>query len=62
MFSPDRWALVGVPGVFADPFYSPGSDFIAQGNTFTTEIIKSDLEGEDAKTLRRLILQLTPST
>src|SRR6266516_1659617 len=27
-FSPDRWALVGEAAAFADPFYSPGSDFI----------------------------------
>jgi flavin-dependent dehydrogenase len=58
VFSPDRWCLVGVSGCFADPFYSPGSDFIAQGNTFTTDIIVRDLGGEDARTLRRRILQL----
>ena len=58
VFSPDRWSLVGVSGCFADPFYSPGSDFIAQGNTFTTEIVTHDLEGDDARSLRRLILQL----
>jgi flavin-dependent dehydrogenase len=58
VFSPDRWCLVGVSGCFADPFYSPGSDFIAQGNTFTTEIVSRDLDGEDARTLRRRILQL----
>jgi flavin-dependent dehydrogenase len=46
VFSPDRWALVGVSGCFADPFYSPGSDFIAQGNTFTTDLICKDLGGE----------------
>jgi flavin-dependent dehydrogenase len=58
VFSPERWSLVGVSGCFADPFYSPGSDFIAQGNTFTTEFVTRDLNGEDARTLRRLILQL----
>ena len=31
VFSPDRWALTGEAGVFTDPFYSPGSDFIAMG-------------------------------
>ena len=45
--SEDRWTSVGEAGVFADPFYSPGSDFIAISNTFTTELIKSDLAGED---------------
>ena len=33
--SAERWALVGEAGAFADPFYSPGSDFIGYGNTFT---------------------------
>ena len=30
----DRWCLTGEAGAFLDPFYSPGSDFIAIGNTF----------------------------
>ena len=29
----DRWCLVGEAGAFLDPFYSPGSDFIAMSNT-----------------------------
>ena len=29
MFSAQRWALTGEAGLFLDPFYSPGSDFIA---------------------------------
>jgi len=45
VFSPERWALVGVSGCFADPFYSPGSDFIAQGNTFVTDLVCKDLAG-----------------
>ncbi|MDQ3033060.1 MAG: FAD-dependent monooxygenase [Myxococcota bacterium] len=47
VFSTDRWACVGEAGPFADPFYSPGSDFIALGNSFTTELIRKDLAGED---------------
>ncbi len=47
VFSKDRWSCVGEAGVFADPFYSPGSDFIAIGNSFTTELIKDDLAGKD---------------
>ena len=43
-WSPDRWALVGEAGAFADPFYSPGSDFIAFGNAFTEEMIRADLD------------------
>ena len=43
----DRWALVGEAGAFLDPFYSPGSDFIAMSNTLTTDMILRDLAGED---------------
>ncbi len=46
-FSPERWCLVGEAGAFADPFYSPGSDYIAIGNTFATDLIVRDLDGED---------------
>jgi flavin-dependent dehydrogenase len=45
--SPDRWSLVGEAGVFTDPFYSPGSDFIAIGNDYTTDLILRDAKGED---------------
>ena len=38
----DRWALTGEAGVFLDPFYSPGSDFIAFANTFITEMVIQD--------------------
>ncbi|MGH2933591.1 MAG: NAD(P)/FAD-dependent oxidoreductase [Gaiellaceae bacterium] len=46
-FSADRWCIVGEAGAFADPFYSPGSDYIAFGNTFATDLIVRDLDGED---------------
>jgi flavin-dependent dehydrogenase len=46
-FSPGRWCLVGEAGAFADPFYSPGSDYIAIANTFATDLIARDLDGED---------------
>jgi flavin-dependent dehydrogenase len=46
-FSGQRWSLIGDAGVFADPFYSPGSDFISVANTFTTELIKTRLRGGD---------------
>lgn len=42
----DRWALTGEAGVFLDPFYSPGSDFIAISNTYITDLIDRDLQGE----------------
>jgi flavin-dependent dehydrogenase len=47
VFSPDRWAIVGEAGVFTDPFYSPGSDFIAFGNDYVTDLIVRDARGED---------------
>ena len=47
VFSGDRWALTGEAGVFTDPFYSPGSDFIAMSNTFIADLIRRDLSGED---------------
>ena len=49
MYSADRWALTGEAGVFTDPFYSPGSDFIAMGNECISELIKRDLAGEDIR-------------
>jgi flavin-dependent dehydrogenase len=38
----NRWALTGEAGLFLDPFYSPGSDFIAISNTYITELIAVD--------------------
>jgi flavin-dependent dehydrogenase len=46
VFSADRWALTGEAGLFLDPFYSPGSDFIAISNTYITELIAMDRRGE----------------
>ncbi len=46
VFSGDRWALTGEAGVFLDPFYSPGSDFIGISNTYITDLIARDLQGE----------------
>ena len=45
VFSAQRWALTGEAGVFLDPFYSPGSDFIAIGNTYICALIERDLRG-----------------
>jgi len=49
VFSADRWCLTGEAGVFTDPFYSPGSDFISIGNEMTTELIARDLDGLDVR-------------
>ena len=49
VFSPDGWSLVGEAGVFTDPFYSPGSDFIAIGNDCTADLIVRTARGEDIR-------------
>jgi len=46
VFSGARWAITGEAGVFLDPFYSPGGDFIAISNTYITELIARDLANE----------------
>jgi len=45
-FSSDRWCLVGEAGVFVDPLYSPGSDFIGIANGFARELITRELDGD----------------
>ncbi|MGZ5891305.1 MAG: NAD(P)/FAD-dependent oxidoreductase [Caldimonas sp.] len=45
VFSGDRWALTGEAGLFLDPFYSPGSDFIAIANTYICELVGRDRAG-----------------
>jgi flavin-dependent dehydrogenase len=54
VFSTDRWGLTGEAAAFLDPFYSPGSDFIAIGNTMIAKLIHEDLAG-------RSIQQLAPT-
>ncbi len=60
VFSPERWCLTGEAGVFVDPFYSPGTDFISLGNTFITAMISKDRQGspiaQDAELYNRLYL------
>ncbi|HUP07919.1 MAG TPA: FAD-dependent monooxygenase [Caldimonas sp.] len=40
-----RWALTGEAGLFLDPFYSPGGDFIAISNTYVTDLVARDRTG-----------------
>ncbi len=54
----DRWALTGEAGVFLDPFYSPGSDFIAISNTYIVDMIERDLNGEHVGGRARVYQQL----
>jgi flavin-dependent dehydrogenase len=42
----DRWATTGEAGVFLDPFYSPGSDYIAIANGYVTDLVLRDRAGE----------------
>lgn len=42
VWSASRWALSGESGLFADPFYSPGTDFIGISNTFIADLITRD--------------------
>ena len=46
VFSAQRWAITGIAGVFLDPFYSPGSDYIAIANTYIVDLIARDARGE----------------
>lgn len=47
-FSTDRVAVTGEAGAFVDPFYSPGSDFIATANEFICSLIASEIDGDRA--------------
>ncbi len=62
VFSSDRWGLVGEAAALLDPFYSPGSDFIAIGNTMVGKLIEEDLAGRSiqhlAPTLQSVFLTL----
>ncbi len=57
-FSGDRWALTGDAGVFLDPFYSPGSDFIGIANTYITELIALDRANQPLGPYARMYEQL----
>lgn len=46
VFSEQRWALTGEAGLFLDPFYSPGSDFIAISNGYICDLIEKDMSGQ----------------
>jgi flavin-dependent dehydrogenase len=58
VFSGQRWALTGEAGLFLDPFYSPGSDFIAIGNTYITDLIAHDRAGHSVAARAQLYDQI----
>lgn len=47
----DRWFMTGEAAAFSDPFYSPGSDFIALENDFITDMISRDHAGESREAI-----------
>ncbi len=49
LFSDQGWAVSGEAGFFADPFYSPGSDFIAFANGFISSLITDQAAGQDIR-------------
>ena len=58
VFSADRWAITGEAGVFLDPFYSPGTDFIALSNTYICDLVEKDLRGEPVGMFAAMYQQL----
>lgn len=52
-----RWACIGDSGAFHDPFYSPGSDFIALESDCMTDVITRDFKGEDVTERANLMEQ-----
>ncbi|HCP45529.1 MAG TPA: halogenase [Deltaproteobacteria bacterium] len=46
----DRWGMTGDAGLFTDPLYSPGTDFICIVNTMQTDLITRELDGESIGT------------
>ncbi len=45
MSGSERWGCTGVSAAFTDPFYSPGSDFIALANDFLVDLMTRDFGG-----------------
>lgn len=45
VFSYDRWACTGVSGIFADPYYSVGSNIIGFANGFIQRMMALDRDG-----------------
>ncbi len=57
LFSGSRWAITGEAGVFLDPFYSPGGDFIAISNTYITDLVARDRAGQPVAPYARIYEQ-----
>ena len=61
MFSDQGWGVTGESGVFADPFYSPGSDFIAFNNTFINDLVSDSFAGKDIRLKSRVYQAMNQS-
>jgi flavin-dependent dehydrogenase len=62
MFCADGWMLSGDAGVFTDPFYSPGADFIAFANGFISELIAGDGSAERWQKFQQYFLTFYSNT
>ena len=64
VFSSRRWAITGEAGVFLDPLYSPGIDYIAIANTMICSLIEAGSRGNcdrlDGCPLPRHLLEFVP--
>lgn len=49
VYSPERWCITGVAGVFHDPLFSVGADVIGWSNTCITDLVARDRAGEDIR-------------
>ena len=58
VYSADRWAITGEAGAFLDPFYSPGSDFIALSNTYVCDLVGIDRDGGPLEAYAPILQQL----
>ncbi|MEO8250106.1 MAG: NAD(P)/FAD-dependent oxidoreductase [Burkholderiales bacterium] len=61
VFSDQRWAITGEAGVFLDPFYSPGTDFIAIANTYICDLVERDRAGSPIAARAQVYQQLFAS-
>ncbi len=58
VFSDEKWCITGEAGLFLDPYYSPGTDFIAISNTFITQLICAEQSGKPINLLAKQYQQL----
>ena len=61
VFSVRRWALTGEAGLFLDPFYSPGTDFIGIANGYVCDLVARDRAGQPLAAHAEIYQQLYAS-